>query len=78
MAFFCYDYDTYDRDFYLDYDTDLPGEIFKTTDGFIEYLSKGSFETDGRLTAFREKYMSACDGNSSRRVAEAITEYLNK
>lgn len=78
MAFFCYDYDEYDRDFYLDYDKDLPGEIFKTTDGFIEYLSKGSFETDGRLTAFREKYMSACDGNSSRRVAEAITEYLNK
>ncbi len=76
MAFFCYDYDSYDRDFYLDYDTDLPGEIFKDEDSLTEYLGKGVFETDSRLDAFREKYMSACDGHSSEKVAAAIESFL--
>ncbi len=78
MAFFCYDYDEYDRDFYLDYETDLPGEIFKTEDELSAYLKQGRFEADSRLEAFREKYMSACDGNSSRRIAEAIEKLLHK
>ena len=78
MAFFCYDYDTYERDFYLDYDTELPGEIFKSIDELTDYLRKGVFETDGRLTDFREKYMSACDGHSAERVARAIEEFLDK
>lgn len=78
MLFFCYDYDEYDRDFYLDYETDLPGEILKSVDELTEFLRKGRFETDGRIKAFREKYMSACDGRSSMRVAKAIEEYLYK
>lgn len=78
IAFFCYDYDEYDRDFYLDYETDLPGEIFKTEEDLMDYIGTGRFETDDRLTAFREKYMSACDGNSSRRIAETVKEYLYK
>ncbi len=78
MAFLCYDYDEYDRDFYLDYDTELPGEIFRDTDTFMEYLKTGKFECSSRLAGFRDRYMSACDGNSSKRVAAAITEYLNR
>ena len=78
MAFFCYDYDEYDRDFYLDYDTELPGEVFRDTNAFAEYLSAGKFECSSRLAEFREKYMSACDGSSSRRVAAAISEFMKK
>ncbi len=78
MAFLCYDYDEYDRDFYLDYETELPGDIFRDTDTFIEYLKAGRFECSPKLAGFRERYMSACDGNSSKRVAEAITEFLNR
>ena len=78
MAFFCYDYDEYDRDFYLDYETDLPGIILKTEEAFREYISKGLFETDDRLISFREKYMSACDGRCSKRIAEAVSGLLNR
>ena len=78
MAFFCYDYDTYERDFYLDYDTELPGEIFKNIDELTDYLRQGIFETDRRLTDFRNSYMSACDGHSAERVAKAIEELLDK
>ena len=78
MAFFCFDYDDYDRDFYLDYDKDLPGDIFKSEDELIEFMKTGKFETDSRLDNFKEKYMSACDGNSSKRVAEAVKEIYHK
>ena len=78
VVFFCYDQDSYDRDFYLDYDKDLPGEKIKTIDEMKDYLKTGRFEKDERLYTFREKYMSACDGNSSRRIAGVITEYLHK
>ena len=78
MAFLCYDYDEYDRDFYLDYETELPGEIFKDLDSFLEYLRNGDYTCSTKMPGFREKYMSACDGNSSKRVAAAISELLNK
>ena len=78
IVFFCYDQDRYDRDFYLDYEKDLPGEKIKTIEELRDYLGSGKFEKDERLDSFREKYMSACDGNSSKRIAEVITEYLHK
>ena len=76
MAFFCYDYDTYERDFYLDYDSELPGEILKTTEELIDYLRREEFDVDERLTVFKEKFMSACDGHSTERVVNAIADYL--
>ncbi|MBQ3322955.1 MAG: CDP-glycerol glycerophosphotransferase family protein [Firmicutes bacterium] len=72
MAFFCYDYETYNRDFYLDYETDLPGPIFKNESELFDYLRKGSFEIDERMEQFKDKYMSACDGHCSERIAELI------
>lgn len=78
IVFFCYDQDRYDRDFYLDYEKDLPGEKIKTIEELKDYLRNGKFEKDERLDSFREKYMSACDGNSSKRIAEVIMEYLHK
>ncbi|MBQ6622421.1 MAG: CDP-glycerol glycerophosphotransferase family protein [Mogibacterium sp.] len=76
MAFFCYDYDYYNRDFYLDYETELPGPLFKEQDGFIEYIREGRYVPDERMDAFVEKFMSACDGHSSERIAEVIKGYL--
>ena len=78
IAFFCYDYDTYNRGLYINYDTDLPGESFKDVKELADYLKKGVFETDDRLKEFREKQLSACDGHSAERVAKAIEELLDK
>ena len=38
IAFFCYDLLRYDRDFYLKYPDDLPGDVFKTQEELTEYL----------------------------------------
>jgi CDP-glycerol glycerophosphotransferase (TagB/SpsB family) len=72
IVFYCYDYDDYDRDFYLDYEEDLPGELFKQQDELEAYLQKGVFKPDEREARFVEKYMSACDGHSTQRIARAI------
>lgn len=76
VAFYCYDYDDYDRDFYLDYNTDLPGELFKEEQALTDYLKSGQFAADDRQRRFVEKYMGACDGHSAERVAAAVAEMM--
>lgn len=78
IAFYCYDYGEYNRDFYLDYEKDLPGEIFKTQADFLEYLSKGNFCKSEKLRTFRENYMGACDGHSTERISAAIEAMMNQ
>ena len=78
MVFFCYDMDTYDRDFYLDYETELPGEVLKTQEELTTFLRETDYVPDKKASVFREKYMSACDGHSSQRVAEAIENMLKE
>ena len=77
VAFYCYDYDDYDRDFYLDYETELPGELFKTEEALLAYLAEGQFAADERQERFVETYMSACDGHSTERIAAAIAKALD-
>ena len=76
VLFFCYDYDTYDRNYYLDYAKDLPGDLLRKEADLREYLAGGTFSVDARMAAFRERFMSACDGHSSQRVAEKIDAFL--
>lgn len=77
MVFYCYDFASYNRDFYLDFENDLPGELLLTQSALTEYLNSpaGDINLD-KLESFRSKYMSACDGSSSSRVASAIREML--
>ena len=74
MVFFCYDYDTYDREFYLDFDRELPGRILRTQDELLDYLSEGAYAADSGYDEFYTKYMSACDGRSTERVTELIKQ----
>lgn len=79
MLFYCPDYGEYERDFYLDYDNDLPGEIVINSDELLPALRKATEKgIDEKLEAFREKQMGACDGNSTKRVVELIKSYLKK
>ena len=79
IAFFCYDLLRYDRDFYLKYPDDLPGDVFKTQEELTEYLRSPEKQvlTD-KYTAFMQKYMSACDGHSCERIATLINSYMEE
>lgn len=71
MLFFAYDLEEYDRDrsFYYDYKSFVPGKIVTDTDEIIAAIESKDFEGE-KIKAFRETFMSACDGNSTRRIAE--------
>ena len=74
MAFFAYDKDDYDdwRGFYYDYDELTPGPVLTTTEGLAEWvedLAKGFDSSE--VDAFRERFMSSCDGRATRRIVDA-------
>ena len=73
MAFFAYDLDEYDdwRGFYYNYDEMTPGPVLKTTDELIDYIEHIDERFDAaEVAAFREKFMSACDGHATERIVE--------
>lgn len=74
MLFFCYDYDEYARDFYLDYEKDLPGRIVYNEGELFKALAEYKEYPENSLTEFKSKYMAACDGNATERVAAFIDE----
>lgn len=77
MLFYCPDYGNYERDFYLDYDKDLPGEIISEYDELLPALRRASEVSSKEVIAkFREKEMGACDGHSTERIVELIESYL--
>ena len=79
LVFYCPDYDTYERSFYLDYEKDLPGRILKSSEDLLSSvrsaLKSGKDEAE---TAFRQKEMGACDGNSTARVIGIIKKRLSR
>lgn len=77
IVFYCYDKTIYNRGFYLDFDHDLPGEIFEDYESFADYLEHPEQQVvTEQHHKFVEKYMSACDGHSSERIARIINEYM--
>lgn len=78
MVFYCPDYGNYERDFYLDYDKDLPGKIVTDPQKLLETLrDAANGGSDEKLKAFRESQMGACDGKSTERIVKLIKDYLN-
>ena len=76
MLLWCPDLADYlgERDFYLDFERDMPCPIV-TNEGELKAAVIKEYESfvSGRYAAFTEKYMSACDGNSTRRAADFLT-----
>lgn len=79
IVFYCYDLMSYNRDFYLNYPDDLPGEVLKTQDELTEFIKNPNRHiiTD-KYNEFVEKYMSGCDGKSAERIAKMINSYLGE
>ena len=73
LFFFAPDLGAYDteRGFFLPYEEMIPAPFFETTDRLIEALQQGTCDAE-KLAAFRETYMSACDGNAAGRIADFL------
>ncbi|MBQ7580350.1 MAG: CDP-glycerol glycerophosphotransferase family protein [Clostridia bacterium] len=74
IVFYCPDLDSYERNFYLRYPDDLPGEIVTDPEGLLGCVRGAS--VGRKADEFVEKELSACDGNSSQRIAGIILGYL--
>ena len=84
IAFYCYDYDSYERDFYLDMDTELSGPILKEQEELHAFLreqhlpdaagSEAGHPADDNVKSskFFNKYLGACDGHSTERIVSLI------
>lgn len=78
---YCPDYERYlqDREFYLDFDNELYGEIIKNPKYFIQKIINKDYENDiEKLEKFKLKYMSGCDGHATERVVKLIESYLDE
>ncbi len=79
IAFFCYDLANYNRGFYLKYPEDLPGDVYETQEELMDYIiCEDKHSMTEKYTRFVEKYMSACDGHSSERIADLINSYMEE
>ena len=78
-VFYCPDLQVYERSFYLDFATDLPGEILENGDELLSAVRRaGESRNSDRLQRFCQTQMSACDGQATRRIADLIASYLQK
>ncbi len=71
MLFYAYDLEEYiaERDFYYPYESFIPGTVV-TTENELETALRGitnNFNAQ-KITGFRKKFMSACDGNATDRI----------
>lgn len=71
ILFFAYDLEDYIdwRGFYYDYEELTPGPVVRTTEEIITCIQNQEeyFESE-KIRAFKQKFMSACDGNATARI----------
>ncbi|MCM1179156.1 MAG: CDP-glycerol glycerophosphotransferase family protein [Clostridium sp.] len=76
ILFFAYDLEEYydERGFYYPYDEFVPGPIVRTATELVREIKQiDQFDMD-KLKVFFEKYMSGCDGHSTKRILEYVLE----
>jgi len=73
MLFFAYDLEDYGdwRGFYYDYGEMTPGPVVRTTEEVIDTILnlEETFELE-KVQAFKQEFMSACDGKATRRIID--------
>ncbi len=75
MIFFAYDIDEYYdwRGFYYPYEEMTPGPVCKTNEEMVEYIRHIDENFDrARVEAFRDRFMSACDGHATERIVKDV------
>lgn len=76
MLFFAYDLEEYydERGFYYPYREFVPGPVVETTEELLrEIESTGEFDGN-KVAAFRQDYMSGCDGHATERIANYVLD----
>ncbi|MGI6265107.1 MAG: CDP-glycerol glycerophosphotransferase family protein, partial [Acutalibacteraceae bacterium] len=78
-VFYCPDFTSYERDFYLRFPEDLYGELTTDQAGLLAAV-RAALDTPraDRLEEFKQTYMGACDGHSTQRVVELIRQKLKE
>jgi CDP-glycerol glycerophosphotransferase (TagB/SpsB family) len=73
MAFFAHDLEDYieERDFYLDFQTMVPGPIFSSSEMLCEWLKNGQYDIKS-VFAFRDRFFDYTDGQASKRIAHHL------
>lgn len=71
--FYACDLDEYieERDFYIDYQKEMPGEICTSTMEVIKEIKNGYYDAE-RMRQFRKKYMTSCDGHATKRLVDML------
>lgn len=78
-VFYCPDFESYERDFYLKFPDDLYGELTKNQTELLAAINRALDKPDMlKLENFKKMYMGSCDGHSAQRVAELIAQKLNE
>lgn len=75
MVFYAYDLESYidQRNFYYKYEDFVPGPIAKDNKSLVEAIKSQAILFDKeKMTAFKNKFMSACDGFSTKRIVEKL------
>lgn len=82
MIFFAYDLEEYQnsRDYYFEYTDFVPGPIVKNSDELLEaVLNIVNNGCDAaKISEFKEKFMSGCDGKSSQRISDFIIKKITE
>ena len=81
MIFFAYDLDDYFdwRGFYYNYDELTPGPVVQETEEIIDYIRHLEARFDqAQVHAFKEKFMSSCDGHATDRIMALVLNSANR
>ncbi|MDR2519767.1 MAG: CDP-glycerol glycerophosphotransferase family protein [Eubacteriaceae bacterium] len=75
MVFFAFDKEAYLdwRGFYYPFEEFAPGEIAASSAELADAVARADRFDKGRIDAFREKFMSSCDGFSTERIVAFLT-----
>lgn len=76
IVFYCPDYNLYDRDFYIRYPEDLPGEIVTKDEDLLKTIRETKYSQ--KAENFRAHQLSSCDGKSAERTASLICKFLKE
>ncbi|MBQ8227736.1 MAG: CDP-glycerol glycerophosphotransferase family protein [Clostridia bacterium] len=75
LAFYAFDLEKYasDRSFYFDYESYVPGPVAKSFDELLDVIKNiENLEGNEKLETFRRFNFGSPDGNSAKRVVDAI------
>ena len=78
MTFFAYDLGDYNdwRGFYYDFEQMTTGPVVGNTDELVDFIGHVEERFDReQVSAFKQKFMSACDGHATERICRFVLGY---